>query len=94
MPVPVLTSVAPVPPPPPPSAMTPVTLVERLLPPTVSSPGAEVEGAAAGERAGAELVVAGRAGREAEIRVAQDAIGDGGVARRAGVEKYARRRCW
>ncbi len=37
VPVPVLTSLAPVPPPRPPSAMMPVTLVERLLPPTVSS---------------------------------------------------------
>jgi hypothetical protein len=35
-PVPVLTSAAPVPPPAPPSAMTPVTLVDRPLPPMVS----------------------------------------------------------
>jgi hypothetical protein len=37
VPVPVLISLAPVPPPLPPSLMTPVTSVERLLPPTVSS---------------------------------------------------------
>ena len=37
VPLPVLISEAPVPPPMPPSAMIPVTLVERLLPPTVSS---------------------------------------------------------
>ena len=37
VPLPVLISQAPVPPPGPPSAMTPVTSVERLLPPTVSS---------------------------------------------------------
>ena len=33
---PVFTSASPVPPPPPPSAMTPLTVVDRPLPPTVS----------------------------------------------------------
>ena len=85
VPVPVLVNEPPVPPPEPPSAMIPVTLVERLLPPTVSSLAPRLKGAAAVERAGAEFSDAKGTGRLVKIRVAQGAVGDGGAARRAGV---------